>query len=644
MSGCTNCTKFSNESEYLDFFFKAPTYINPEIESVQLQTNRFWLDMIPKEPIPYGVGSNYQKLIVHRQKMIPFAGLEIYDRLQETDKPESAFSGANSVCAYPKTHRVPGLGYERRGLEGYKTAIRSEDICVDKLFSQQIAPEEFFAEWVENLADYALDIKEYTNRNIYFMYAQKYIAAKDANGDLLHNKANIRDFPRLTAANLNRVSAPSYSLLLHVYETFLVPYMSEFQTEMTDGEPNVILACDPIFKSELVEANAKIIRHLEFSSMADNLLKKYAPLDKIGPFIFKADAAFPRFSRNTLNDEIEEIHRWIHIPVESGFKAVPNPEYDRAEFYGVMPLPLKPFKMRVRQLPTKIGSATFGERAYDLAMQWIQIKDRTDFLGKTGFYYGEYEFFIEPGKYIDYPLILFRRRTIDQTFLYWDSPSCPPADVVCPGIPVSGCPCPVITCFKVDTFNSAVAEIAIEPMYNPALVAGAVVEFETATGGTAQGIVQAPGVAADGKTYRFLFVTNGLPLLAEDFVGVRCEAAVYDCRTDVIGLRDCKVGITAALDLELLVNIRCNATNDQVNVYFGDGSSLVFDVVVADTTTHVYTMTDPSGAVTSYNACCFRGGIKQVCCIPTVLNACEACSDTYLACDGTQVVIDNDPE
>lgn len=656
MSGCTNCTKFQNENEYLDFFFKAPTYIDPEIESVQLKTNRFWLDMIPKEPIPYGVGSNYQKLIVHRNKMIPFAGLSIYERLQETDKPASAFSPAHSVCSYPPTHRVPGLGYERMGLEGYRTAIRSEDICVDKLFSQQIAPEEFFHEWVENLADYALDIKEYTNRNIYFMYAQKYIAAKDENGDLLHNMRNIRDFPLLAAADVKKVSAPSYSLLLYVYETYLLPYISEFQTEMSDGEPNVILACDPIFKSEIVEANAKIVRHLEYSSMADNLLKKYAPLDKIGPFIFKADAAFPRFTRDTITNEIKEVHRWIHIPVESGYRAVPNPDYDRAPFYGVMPIPQKPFKMRTRQLPTRIGGATFGERVYDLSMQWIQIKDRQDFLGKTGFYYGEYEFFIEPGRNVDYPLILFKRRTIDQMFVYWDNPVCPPSsETVCAGIEVSGCPCPVITGFKVDTFNGAIAEVTIEPPYATPLTAGTVVSFESATGGTITGTVQAPGAAPDGITYKFLFTTGGKPLLAEDFVGVQCDAPVYECSAEVVGVQNCGAAITGALDLLLSRNIRCRTTDQDVRIYFNDGTSLVFDITAANVNTHVWTVTDPTNAVKDYNACCFRGGIKSICCVPlasdpeadppVVGNDCEACgAELYVTCAGDEIVVNNDPQ
>lgn len=658
MSGCNDCTKFQNEGEYLDFFFKAPTYINSEIESVQLQTNRFWLDMIPKEPIPYGVGSNYQKLIVHRQKMLPFAGLSIYERLQETDKSASAHSPAHSVCSYPPTHKVPGLGYERLGLEGFRTAIRSEDICVDKLFSQQIAPEEFFAEWVENLADYALDIKEYTNRNIYFMYAQKYIAAKDSNGDLLHNKSNIRDFPTLLAADVKKVSAPSYALLLYVYETYLLPYISEFQTEMSDGEPNVVLACDPIFKSEIVEANAKIIRHLEYSSMADNLLKKYAPLDKIGPFIFKADAAFPRFTRDTISNEIKEVHRWIHVPVESGYRAVPNPDYDRAEFYGVMPIPQKPFKMRTRQLPTKIGNATFGDRVYDLTMQWIQIKDKQDFLGKTGFYYGEYEFFIEPGKNTDFPLILFKRRTLDQMFVYWDAPTCPPDDdTACTGIDVSAqsCPCPVITGFRVDTFNSLIAEITIQPPYSTALIAGDVVAFDTSTGGSVSGTVQAPGVGSDGVTYKFLFADTGLPLAAEDFVGVQCETPVYPCAATVLGFQNCGAGISGSLELRLSNNIRCKTAGDDVTVYFHNGTSLVFDVVSANVNTHVLVLDDPTNAVTDYNACCFRGGIKSVCCVPVeadpeadppvLANGCTGCGpEVYETCAGDEIVIDTDPE
>jgi hypothetical protein len=642
-----SCKSCWSVADYLSFFPKLQTFVSEEIQYITNERKSFWLDLIPTETMDPRIGTDYVRWDAHEGPTIQFSGLEIFEKINDLEKGKTAFSGANDLCSYGPFHTVPGLGFERRGMEGFRTNFASEKICIDSIVKQGLAPDDFMEKYILKLGNYAADVKEQTNRNLVIRKAKKYLAQFDQNGELVYNHNNEYDFP--TIGGTDRLSAPSYDLLLHLYDSYFRPYAQHYAIDvMEGGEPIIPVILDSASKRALVTGNQEIVTNLQYSSMADSLLQRYAPLDKIGPFVLIVDNDCPRLKRNAVTGALEVVFKWVEVPIESGSRYLVNPEWSMAG-YRTMLIPSKDnIKKYIREMPTTLAGADFGDRGYDLNFIWVNFPTEKDPLRKVGQYMSEYEFFVEYGGAMDPILLVHEAENPYSSIIYRKGPAeCPDDTAPCNIIETSGCPCAQIECFNVSLVNPTQAEVRLS------LSLGAVeddtITFKTVNGGTAAGTVLA--VAADGRTYTLEFtLPSGTALVASDFVEPICEVVSF-CSAKVLGLNSCRDVANGTFKITLDRPLACNAdgatlANDVLLAKFGDGTTQELVVTALNLATLEYTVrynagfgpTDDSNlgvaaAADNYDVCCDRGGIREVCCKPTETNDCPACERTLTACE-----------
>jgi hypothetical protein len=659
MSGCSDCgTSFNTPKEYLDFVYKLPTLLEKEIDVLKPSRKRLYTGMVTKGSLPTNVSTNYQKFKVHTPRFRQFNNAEMYHSKQERAHGPTAAGGANAHCTVGPFHKLNGLGYERVTLAHRRSFFETCKFCVETLWRDNIAPEDFFSEYMQGVRDQLDDIIEITHRNEYEERAQKVWAIYNSDGRLLQKSDNPFDWASLP--NATQLSLPSVEMLYNFAEDVLSSYSDYYSIGSVDGEPVYPLIMNSRTKHNLVYKNPQLVQMIQFSSMADSLIEMWqGPISKIGPFVIFVDNDSTRLKIE--NGVTQQIPHWIPTDAPDGGEMwVEHPEW-RARglnYVDTIMIPRKDsWKKLIRRIPTSIGGVQFGEElSPEMALTYINIKDiNCNPFGWIGHFVASHEYYIEPGDNLAVApgyQIGVHSGIPGLDMLYEEQPACPAQIVLCNTVDDTGCPCMGIKCITVNPTNPAQMFVTFTQTFSPALVAGGTVSLKTRTGGVQTVTVAAPlSVSADALTYLFNVapadLANG-PIDPEDYVEVACQVVEY-CESAVIGLKDCRSQVSNAVTIFLDKPLKCSTVGDLITLSFKGGYQADFIVVTANNSTLEYVVRyapgfgpteDPTGLVaasTTWDLCCDRGQPTHACCVPTVANGCLGCEVTFEKCDGTTV-------
>lgn len=659
--GCNGCgNQFDTPQEYLNFVYKLPVLLEQEISVMETQRQRIYLNMVSKGDLPANVGTNYQKLAVHTPRFRQFNNAEIYHSKQDRAHGPTAAGGENAHCTVGPFHKLNGLGYERLTIAHRRAFFQTCDFCVETLWRENVAPEEFFAEYMKGIRDQLDDIMEITHRNEYEERAQKVWGIYNSNGRLVQKESNPYDWAPLPLANT--LSLPSIEMLYNFAEDVLSSYAEYYMIGTVDGEPVYPLVMNSRTKHNLVHKNPTLINMIQFSSMADNLIEMWqGPLSKIGPFVIFVDNDSIRLKRDTLGNVLQVPH-WIPIPApDGGTQWVEHPDWHTrgAEFADTIMIPRKDvWKKLIRRIPKSIGGVSFGEDlSPELGLTYINIKDKEcNPFGWIGHFVASHEYYAEPGANIGTApcYIIGVASGIPGLDMIYDQPgSCPEVIVPCNTFDDTGCPCVGISCIVKHPLNAEQAFFTFNSKITPAPVVGGTIVIKTRTGTTQTFTVQPGGISADQLTYLLQLPVgasaNG-PLDPADYQGVACEVITY-CESEILGISDCRSEVNNAVRIKFVKNLVCSNIGDLVTLTFKSGYKANFSIVSANTGTQEYVVRyaagfgptdDPLGlvpATSTWDLCCDRGMPIHACCVPTVGNGCSGCDVTFDKCDGTSEVL-----
>lgn len=661
MSDCSDCgTTFNSAEGYLNFVYKLPTLLEKEISVLRPARKRIYTGMVQKGGLPHNVSTNYQKFKVHTPRFRQFNNSELYHSKQEDSHGPTAAGGANAHCTVGPFHKLNGLGYERVTLAHKRAFFETCEFCVETLWRDNVAPEDFFSEYMRGVRDQLDDIIEITHRNEYEERAQKVWAIYTSEGRLLQDNVNPFDWATLPAANV--ISLPSVEMLYNFAQDVLASYSDYYSIGMVDGEPVYPLIMNSRTKHNFVWKNKELIQSIQFSSMADNLIDMWSgPLSKIGPFVIFVDDDSTRLKKQE-DGTVLQIPHWIPTDApDSGEMWIEHPEWTArgADYFDTIMIPRKDsWKKLIRHIPTSIGGVQFGEEiSPELALKYINIKDRKcNPFGWIGHFVASHEYYIEPGDDLavapGYQLGVFSGYP-GLDMIYDSQPECPEEIVPCNTAESEGCPCIGIKCITVSMVNPAEAEITFTSELSPAPVAGGTVVLKTRTGGTQTFDLPSPLEASeDGLTQKIIAreadLENG-PLDPRDYIELACEVVEY-CESKVVGMKDCRSHVDNAVTIFLDKPLKCSAAGDEITLTFGKGGYRAnFAVVSANNSTKEYIVRyasgfgptdDPEGAVpasSTWDVCCDRGAPVYACCVATEANGCAGCELTFEKCDGTTV-------
>lgn len=656
--GCSPCTSFDDPKQYLDFVYKLPPLLEQEITVMRPKRKSIWTSMVQRGTLPTQVGTNYQKIQVHTPRFRAFTNAEIYHSRSDTSHGPTAAGPANAMCTIPFRHKLNGLGYERVGLIHRRAFFETCDFCIESLWRENVAPEEFFSEYMTGVRTQLDDIMERTHRNEFESRAQKVWAIYTPEGRLLQHRGNPFEWATLDPTNV--VSLPSIEMLYHFADSVLSSYQDYYSIGEVDGEPVYPLIMSSRTKHNLVFKNPKLMEIVRFSSMADNLIEMWqGPLSKIGPFVIFVDNDLTRLKRNLTTGEVLEIPHWIPQPAPDGGEMwVEHPEWTARgpEYYDTIMIPRKDsWKKFIRTIPNSIGGVNFGEQfSPELGLKYVNILDKDcNPFGWIGNFIASHEYYAMPGENMalapGYVIGVFAGYPgTGNEMIYDEAEVCPPTQTPCNRAESDALPCNQVVCVTPIPTAPTDAFFTFSNVIAPTPVAGATFTLLTKTGGTTTITWDTPlELSADGKTARAVVdITNG-PINPDDYVGAACQVVTF-CEAEVLGLDDCRSEVTNAARIRLSRALRCNAPGDLITLRWNGGYSADFTVVTADTGSGWVTVRyaagfgptdDPTGAVaasTTWDICCDRGKPASACCVPTVGNECTGCSTTFEDLEGNE--------
>lgn len=661
--GCNGCgNQFDTPQEYLNFVYKLPVLLEQEISVMTPQRQRIYLNMVDKGTLPANVGTNYQKMAVHTPRFRQFNNSEVYHSKQEAAHGPTAAAGENAHCTVGPMHKLNGLGYERLTIAHRRAFFRTCDFCVETLWRENVAPEEFFAEYMKGIREQLDDIMEITHRNEYEERAQKVWGIYTPQGRLLQRSDNPYDWAPLPTAKL--LSLPSIEMLYNFAEDVLASYSEYYSIGTVDGEPVYPLVMNSRTKHNLVFKNPQLVNMIQFSSMADSLIEMWqGPLSKIGPFVIFVDNDSVRLKRETVSGTVLQIPHWIPVPAPDGGNMwVEHPEWHTRglEYADTIMVPRKDvWKKLIRKIPKTIGGVNFGEDlSPELGLTYINIKDKEcNPFGWIGHFVASHEYYAEPGANIGTaPCYMIGVASgLPGLDMIYDAAPAEPEEITLTNTATSeGCPCIGIECVQAYpgnaeqaffTFTSPVTATPAEDEEDPSTI-----NIKTRTGGV-QTFTVVEAIGEDGLIFLLQLpagaIDNG-PLTASDYVEVACDEVTY-CEANVIGLNDCRASIGNAVKITLDRRVVCDAVNDLITLTFKGGYKANFTILAANALNREYTIryaagfgptTDPEGAsgsaatTSTWGMCCDRGMPLHACCVATEGNGCAGCDITYTDCAG----------
>lgn len=660
-SGCGN--QFNTPQEYLNFVYKLPVLLEQEISVMKPKRQRIYLSMVDKGDLPANVGTNYQKIAVHTPRFRQFNNAEIYHSKQEKAHGPTAAGGENAHCTVGPFHRLNGLGYERQTIAHRRAFFDTCDFCVETLWRDNVAPEEFFSEYMTGIRDQLDDIMEITHRNEYEERAQKVWAIYTPSGKLLQHATNTYDWATLDPAT-KTLSHPSIEMLFNFAEDVLASYSEYYSIGEVDGEPVYPLIMNQRTKHNLIFRNPELMKIIPYTSMSDSLIENWqGPISKIGPFVIFVDNDAVRLKRSSTG--VLQIPHWVPAPApDGGTMWVEHPDWHTRgqNFADTIMIPRKDvWKKLIRRIPKTIGGVQFGEDlSPELGLEYVNIKDKQcNPFGWVGKFVAQHEYYAEPGANLGVApgyMLGVASGLPGLDMLYDVDPGAPPTISLTNTATASGTSCIGIACVQPNPLNAQQAFFTFTSPITPAVAIGGTIAIKTRMGTSQTFTVVTPGHDTANLIYALQLpagaIDNG-PLAAEDYLEVACDTVTY-CASKIVGVLDCRSEITNAVKIITDLPLICNGIGDIITLTFKGNVKANFEILAANLGQKMYTIRyatgfgpsdDPLGVSedadtnSTWDLCCDRGMPTFACCVPTGGNGCAGCDVTYTDGAGSQIVI-----
>lgn len=424
--------------DMVDLAFRdSEPYIDREIADRSYQMRRYLMDYAPVKIFPDGIGYNMTKVRFWGDIGPQFDGFEGW-RAEERSRPTaSGLSQATDACGH--IWEEVGHGFEELAWHLMKRDLRTIPICIEDIRTfwefQQYQNLIF-----KNLADISANMREQLNRNALIGFSVKNVPTA---AGLQINSANPYALPNILGVTVGRANFATYKRLYSA----LIREAGTFALDTIDGRPVFgVMGTDETL-DDVTYQDAEIRQDLRWSSMVDSLLKRYNFMDSWrGQFVLIPDNDAPRYNVDELGNLIRIFPYERNVPIQSGTRPAPNPDYDKAPYELLITLTRDVFALRSRKAITSVGGETdFNAVTGLFEWKWHNPERWCDPTRSMGYYWAKGRLGVEPGDFTDIPGVLVQRRPVALDTAYWPAAICPDDPVDCDNVlPTQGCPCPQI--------------------------------------------------------------------------------------------------------------------------------------------------------------------------------------------------------
>ena len=606
--------------EMVDLAFReSEPFIEREIRDRSYRMRRYLVDYAPVKIFPDGIGYSMSKVRFFGDIGPQYDGYDGWRAEQRSRPGATGHQDAHDACGY--NWEEVGHGFEELHYHLMKRDLKTVEICVEDIRTfwefQQYQNLIF-----QNLTEITANMREQLNRNALIGFSVKHTITSKG---LEVNSQNPYELPNITGVTIGKLN---FRVLKRIYNA-LLREAGMFSLETANGRPVFGLMASDDVLDDMVYEDPEIrqdLRAVASGSGDDSLIKRYNFQDMIrNQFILIPDMFAPRYRDDGNGNLIRVFPYERDVPIQSGTRPAPNPDYENAPYELVLILTRDVFTLRSRQALTTAGGETnFEAETGMFDWKWHNPERWCDPNRRVGFYFANGKIGIEPGDFTDIPAILVRRRPATLDSAFWPAAECPPDPVDCDNnLPVQGCPCPqVVDCCE-DFTNANVLQMKFSSGVSDAV--GDPVTIELNNGGRATGTILAK--SADNLS---LSIDFGEPVACDTelYVQLLCVDKSL-CTADVIS--DFINATTATnRDAKLSCLLKPSAAvGVTISALLEDGEYVDVDIVAIDTDSLVYELA-PATGVDLADRC-----IKQLCIPDTVDATCPVCNPSAVVCDPT---------
>ena len=595
-------------------FRESELFVEREVRDRTYKMRRFMVDMAPVKMFPDGIGFEQSKVRFFADIGPQYDGFDGWRREQRS-RAASGHQDAHDQCGY--IWEEVGHGFESLHWHMMERDLRTVPICV-----KDIRTFWEFQQWQNliftNLAEISANMREQLNRNALKGYAIKYVPTSAGPQP---NPQNPYELPNVQGVTIGKLT---YRLLKRFYP-ILSREAATFALGNMNGAPMFGLIATPETLDDMVLEDPEIRTDIREGSQVDDLVNRYNFKETVrGLFLNIPDIHAPRYRADANGNLIRVFPYERNVPIESGTRPAPNPEYETAPYELVLITTRDVFAIRARKAISSVGGQTdFNAETGMFDWRWHNPPRWCDPNRRIGYYYANGNLGIEPGDFTDIVGLLVQRRPIPLDVQFWPAADCPPEEAVCNNeLPDNqGCPCPqVVDCCEVFTdpnslqfkFSSATGLAVNDP-----------VTLKLANGGEATGTATAVSLDTMSVTVDFAEPVSCAPGF---YIELVCNPSDL-CVADVVSELQ-NATVAANRDLRLAALLRSTAAvAATVSALLDDDTYVDVTIEAIDTDSLTYEVS-PNVAGSLDGKC-----IKQLC-VPTALDAeCPACSPAAVLCD-----------
>lgn len=600
----TQCQPMSGQ-EILEAFLASPPLISQQILDLSVQHPSFLRDIFETQEWPRGHGTIMQQLIFRGAMPEIERG---FDKWKKLNNNTGCDVSCSPDCGYNWT-QFGGHGFDRRAVELMAREFRSPSYCIAEI-QTTLDFEEVFAKIVENLYRQVDFFKELNvGQNVLTGLAKKFVV--DSGGP----KANTQNpyvYRPLGSARLSRLNMD----MLEFFYEWMTKILDCVPYDVIDGAPVFSIMASRQTLGRLYRDDPTLRQDVRFSGAANALLTKYNFMSTIRGMFIAAPIMYPRRFDSVAGVWTERLPFVNGIPADTGAYTGFNPEYELARYEEVILNGKYPFKIFTLPTEQSLGqNTTFGPE-YDWfnSWQWINPQTVQDPFRRVGYFATSAKIGVAQQFSEGLFSVLVERVDVRSTAVFNPEPECPPDPVTCDNeVPAVTCPCPLV--LSVTPNPVTPGNYFIQFSVPTTAVAQETLQIGLDTGGYLTGTVVS--VSADGFTAEVTFTTT-CPSCVH-FTSIYCNDTL-GCSAEVLSACACATASGSALTLTLKNPIKANAEDD-ITVYFCDGTSTTATVVSASlcSNTYVVTLGVEAGECTDNN------NIVTVCVPPETDASCPAC-------------------
>ena len=603
--------------EMVDLAFReSEPFIEREIRDRSYRMRRYLVDYAPVKMFPDGIGYTMSKVRFFGDIGPQYDGFDGWRKEQRSRPFASGHKDEHDACGY--NWEEVGHGFEELHYHLMKRDLKTVEICIEDIRTfwefQQYQNLIF-----QNLTEITANMREQLNRNSLIGFSVKHVITSKG---LEVNSSNPYELPNINNVTIGKLN---FRVLKRIYSA-LLREAGMFALETINGRPVFGLMASDDVLDDMVYEDPEIrqdLRAIASGSGEESLIKRFNFNDMVrNQFILIPDIFAPRY-KDDGNGNLKRVFPYERdVPIQSGTRPAPNPDYENAPYELVLILTRDVFTLRSRRAISTVGGETnFEAETGMFEWKWHNPERWCDPNRRVGFYFANGRLGIEPGDFTDIPAILVKRRpqTLDASF--WGPAECPPDPVDCDNaLDPQGCPCQAVVDCCADFTNPNILQFKFSSPITEAV--GDAIEIELSNGGVASGTLTALSPDAMSASIDFGEPVECCPEL---YVQVYCKDK-SQCSADVVS-EVCNATDNTNVDLKLECALRAETAGDALVVFFEDGSSGDATIVSVDKDSLTWILAPV--APTDFSGKC----IKKVCVPETTDATCPTCMSTPVTCD-----------